>query len=269
MKKVLGMTTAAIFGLGVFTATADAATVVNTDVLNIRQAPNTNSHILGKVKNGQTLQVKNDANNWLEIEYNGKKAYVSKPYTKDDGVYYVTADVLNVRDGAGTNHNVIGKLKDGQRVQVVGDGGNGWAVIAFKGGSAYVSKEFLGAQTEHTQTTQTIHTQTTHTQTAKPQVKSAQEIQVVATSYTPYEEDGYNGMTATGINLRKNPNMKLIAVDPKVIPLGSKVWVEGYGEAIAGDTGGAIKGNRIDVLKPTQNEALQWGRKTVTVRVLD
>ncbi|WP_028402247.1 3D domain-containing protein [Ectobacillus panaciterrae] len=262
MKKVLGMTTAAIFGLGFFTATADAATVVNTDVLNVRQAPNTNSHILGKVKDGQALQVKNDANNWLEIEYNGQKAYVSKPYTKDDGVYYVTADILNVRDGAGTNHNVIGKLKDGQRVQVVGDGGNGWAVIAFKGGSAYVSKEFLGAQT--------IHTQTIHTQTPKLQVvKAAKEIQVVATAYTPYEEDGYNGMTATGINLRKNPNMKLIAVDPKVIPLGSKVWVEGYGEAIAGDTGGAIKGNRIDVLKPTQKEALQWGRKTVTVRVLD
>ena len=42
--------------------------------------------------------------------------------------------------------------------------------------------------------------------------------------------------------------MKMMAVDPKVIPLGSKVWVEGYGEAIAGDTGGAIKGNRIDIL---------------------
>ena len=44
--------------------------------------------------------------------------------------------------------------------------------------------------------------------------------------------------------------MKLIAVDPSVIPLGSKVWVEGYGVAIAGDTGGAIKGNKIDVLMP-------------------
>ena len=42
--------------------------------------------------------------------------------------------------------------------------------------------------------------------------------------------------------------MKLIAVDPSVIPLGSRVWVEGYGEAIAADTGGAIKGHKIDVL---------------------
>ena len=55
-------------------------------------------------------------------------------------------------------------------------------------------------------------------------------------------------LTAMGHDLTANPNMKVIAVDPKVIPLGSKVWVEGYGEAIAGDTGGAIKGNRIDVL---------------------
>ena len=47
----------------------------------------------------------------------------------------------------------------------------------------------------------------------------------------------------TGINLRANPNLKVIAVDPSVIPLGSKVWVEGYGYAVAGDTGGAIKGN--------------------------
>ncbi|GAA3326737.1 hypothetical protein GCM10020331_063870 [Ectobacillus funiculus] len=51
MKKVLGMTTAAIFGLGFFAANADAATVVNTDVLNVRQAPNTDSPILGKSYN--------------------------------------------------------------------------------------------------------------------------------------------------------------------------------------------------------------------------
>ena len=42
--------------------------------------------------------------------------------------------------------------------------------------------------------------------------------------------------------------MKVIAVDPSVIPLGTKVWVEGYGYAVAGDTGGAIKGNKIDVI---------------------
>ncbi|MBR3215589.1 MAG: 3D domain-containing protein, partial [Exiguobacterium sp.] len=53
------------------------------------------------------------------------------------------------------------------------------------------------------------------------------------------------------------------------IPLGSKVWVEGYGEAIAGDTGGAIKGNKIDILMPTQEQALAFGRQSITIKVLN
>jgi len=81
--------------------------------------------------------------------------------------------------------------------------------------------------------------------------------------------NGCSGVTATGINLKANPNMKVIAVDPNVIPLGSKVWVEGYGEAIAGDTGGAIKGNRIDVHVPNKSAAYSWGVRTVQVKVIN
>ena len=54
--------------------------------------------------------------------------------------------------------------------------------------------------------------------------------------------------------LKSNPDVKVIAVDPKVIPLGSKVWVEGYGYAVAGDTGGAIKGNKIDLFMPSKSK---------------
>lgn len=77
------------------------------------------------------------------------------------------------------------------------------------------------------------------------------------------------GTTATGINLSANPGMKVVAVDPSVIPLGSRVWVEGYGEAIAGDTGGAIKGNIVDVYFPNESSCYSWGRRTVTVKVLN
>ena len=95
----------------------------------------------------------------------------------------------------------------------------------------------------------------------------ARTMRVSATAYTAF---CYccSGITATGINLRANPNLKVIAVDPRVIPLGSRVWVEGYGEAIAGDTGGAIKGNRIDVFINNTNRAYAWGRKMVTIKVL-
>ncbi|WP_235822064.1 G5 and 3D domain-containing protein [Gottfriedia luciferensis] len=93
------------------------------------------------------------------------------------------------------------------------------------------------------------------------------EMYVEATAYSPYDA-GMSGTTALGINVRKNPNTKLIAVDPKVIPLGTKVWVEGYGVAIAGDTGGAIKGRRIDILMPTKDDCFDFGRRTVKIRIL-
>jgi 3D (Asp-Asp-Asp) domain-containing protein len=96
----------------------------------------------------------------------------------------------------------------------------------------------------------------------------AKEMTVTATAYTAFC-DGCSGVTATGIDLRSNPNQKVIAVDPSVIPLGSRVWVEGYGEAIAGDTGSAINGNSIDVFVPNEQDALNWGRKTVNIKVLD
>ncbi|MCV5062784.1 3D domain-containing protein, partial [Escherichia coli] len=96
------------------------------------------------------------------------------------------------------------------------------------------------------------------TETSAP--SSSRELRVVATAYTADPlENGYKAgdqvKSALGHNLTANPNMKLIAVDPSVIPLGSKVWVEGYGVAIAGDTGGAIKGNKIDVLMPDKGSS--------------
>ncbi|WP_420491024.1 LysM peptidoglycan-binding and 3D domain-containing protein [Neobacillus drentensis] len=97
---------------------------------------------------------------------------------------------------------------------------------------------------------------------------SSKEIIVEATAYTASCE-GCSGITATGIDLISNPNQKVISVDPSVIPLGSKVYVEGYGEAIAGDTGGAIKGNKIDIFIPSKQDAINFGRKQVKVTILN
>lgn len=79
---------------------------------------------------------------------------------------------------------------------------------------------------------------------------------------------GCSGITATGIDLNADPNLKVIAVDPSVIPLGTQVWVEGYGNAIAGDTGGSIKGNRIDVHVPTSEDASRYGWQKVKVKII-
>jgi 3D (Asp-Asp-Asp) domain-containing protein len=59
------------------------------------------------------------------------------------------------------------------------------------------------------------------------------------------------------------------AVDPKVVDLGSRLWVEGIGEVVAADRGGGIKGNRIDIYMDKHGEAVQWGRKVVMVKIMD
>ncbi|WP_413364237.1 ubiquitin-like domain-containing protein [Lysinibacillus sp. 3P01SB] len=97
---------------------------------------------------------------------------------------------------------------------------------------------------------------------------NGKEFYVTATAYTA-NCSGCSGVTATGLNLKANPSSKVIAVDPSVIPLGSKVWVEGYGYAIAADTGGAIKGNKIDVFISSKSQAASWGRKKVRIKVLN
>ncbi|HAR40496.1 MAG TPA: peptidoglycan-binding protein [Coprothermobacter sp.] len=91
----------------------------------------------------------------------------------------------------------------------------------------------------------------------------AQEILMVATAYSA-EEPGIGTRTAMGTRVRYG----VVAVDPKVIPLGTKLYIEGYGYAVAEDVGGAIKGNRIDVYFNTVKECYQWGRRVVKVYVL-
>lgn len=104
-------------------------------------------------------------------------------------------------------------------------------------------------------------------QTAKaPATAAYKEIKVNATAYTASCK-GCSGITYTGLNLKKNPYAKVISVDPRIIPLGSKVYVPGYGMAIAADKGSAVKGNKIDVFISNKQRALQWGNKTITIKV--
>jgi 3D (Asp-Asp-Asp) domain-containing protein len=88
---------------------------------------------------------------------------------------------------------------------------------------------------------------------------------MVATAYTPWTASSSpTGRTATGTQARYG----VVAVDPRVIRLGSRVFVPGYGLAIAADTGGAIVGNRIDLCMDSVRDAVIFGRRAVKVYVL-
>ncbi|MGN4710327.1 cell wall-binding protein EntB [Bacillus cereus group sp. MYBK222-1] len=464
MKKVIGAATATVFGLGAFTTTATAETIVTADVLNVREKPTTESKVVEKVKNGEELKVINTEDGWSKIELNGKEVFVSSEFTKD--IYHVTADLLNVRSESNTESEILGRLKKDDVIESTNQVKDGWLQFEYKGKTAYVNVSFLSSKApiekkadEKTKQVAKVQktvkakeeaktqkiTKAKETIKPKEEVKvqevakpkeevkvqevakpkeevkvqevakpkeevkvqevakpkeevkvqevakpkeevkvqeiakakeeakvqeiakakeeakvqeiakakeeakaqeiakakeeakaqeiakakeeakaqeiakakeeakareiakakeeakareiakakeeakarealkakeesknnaqsAKRELTVVATAYTadPSENGTYGGrvLTAMGHDLTANPNMRIIAVDPKVIPLGSKVWVEGYGEAIAGDTGSAIKGNRIDVLMGSKSKAMNWGRQTVKVKIL-
>ncbi|WP_144499423.1 cell wall-binding protein EntB [Bacillus sp. FDAARGOS_235] len=464
MKKIIGAATATVFGLGAFTTSAIAETIVTADVLNVREKPTTESKVIEKVKEGQKLKVINTEEGWSKIDLNGKELFVSSEFTKD--IYHVTANLLNVRSEANTESEILGRLKKDDVIESTHQAKDGWLQFEYKGKTAYANVSFLsstapsekkaGEKTKQVakvqkavkakeeaktqkvakiqeiaktkETTKMLEEvkvqevakgkeekkvqeiakpkeETKVQEIAKPKEEAkvkevekvkeeakaqeiakakeeakvqeiakakeeakvkevekvkeeakaqeiakakeeakaqeiakakeeakaqeiarakeeakaqeiakakeeakAQEIArakeeakareiekakeeakakeesknntqsakreltVVATAYTadPSENGTYGGrvLTAMGHDLTDNPNMRIIAVDPKVIPLGSKVWVEGYGEAIAGDTGSAIKGNRIDVLMGSKSKAMNWGRQTVKVKIL-
>lgn len=99
-------------------------------------------------------------------------------------------------------------------------------------------------------------------------------LKVTGTAYTAYC-NGCSGVTATGLNLRENPNMKVIAVDPSVVKLGSLVrltsssYPELNGVYVAGDTGGAIKGYKIDIFVSNYEKAKRLGvRRDIILEVL-
>lgn len=108
--------------------------------------------------------------------------------------------------------------------------------------------------------------QSTSNSTDKVNNSNGKSLTMQATGYSSAEA-GASNYSALGINLSENP--KCVAVDPSVIPLGSLLWVSGYGVAVAGDTGGAIKGNLIDLHFSSVQQASSWGRKTVTVKILN
>lgn len=97
------------------------------------------------------------------------------------------------------------------------------------------------------------------------------ELTMTATAYTAdygstgkHPGDPYFGITASGARAR----VGIVAVDPAVIPLGTELYIDGYGYAVAGDTGSAIKGNKIDLYFNSYTECMQFGRQKIAVYIL-
>ena len=114
-----------------------------------------------------------------------------------------------------------------------------------------------------------VETVETIEEPAQENIESAERdyysvLSMEASAYLPGDGNGA-GITATGIRA----GYGVAAVDPSIIPLGTRMYIPGYGEAIAADTGGAIRGYMIDLCVESYSEAMQFGRRNVTVYILN
>ena len=91
----------------------------------------------------------------------------------------------------------------------------------------------------------------------QPTAKAPYKLQVDAVAYH------LPGSTASGVPVRKG----VVAVDPKLIPRGTRLYIPGYGPGLAADVGTAIKGRIIDLWFPSTAQARGWGRRSVTITV--
>lgn len=115
-------------------------------------------------------------------------------------------------------------------------------------------------------------TRTTFVSSRGQVTRFVRALKMTATAYdATFESCGKHpdhpqyGVTYSGLRVRHG----IVAVDPKVIPLGTYLYVDGYGEALAADIGGAIKGNRIDLYYESPKDVAKYGKKAVKVYVLD
>ncbi|WP_347860527.1 LysM peptidoglycan-binding domain-containing protein [Salimicrobium sp. PL1-032A] len=228
----------------------------NVSVSQLKSANGLNSNIIYP---GQNISVDGQASSGSTSETSDSNVYTVK---SGDTIYKIAsshgATVSQVKSWNNLSSNLI---HPGDELAV----GSGAAVKS----STTTSSASDSSNASESSSSESTASESSNTQSEQSsQGDVVKEFTAEATAYTAYCT-GCSGVTATGQDLRSNPNQKVIAVDPDVIPLGSKVWVEGYGTAIAGDTGGAINGNRIDLFMPERGDALDFGRQSVTVKVLD
>ena len=198
-----------------------------------------------------------------------------------DTTTYRTTEYLNVRTGGSTQYRRIGVLSKGEEVEVIEVEGN-WAKIKYEGRTAYSCKLWLEEveEVEKTESTSERKSERKSTNRKVTSEKSTSKnssrngnvrrtITVEATAYTGSAEEngGYANMTSTGVVPREG---RTIAVDPRVIPYGTKVYIPALGGTyVAEDCGGAIKGNRIDIFMNTSSSCNAWGRRHIEVQILE
>lgn len=288
--------TALSVGFAQETEAASETVTVNTAVLNVRTAPTTASADVGNVYKGQKLNVEGRSGAWIKTSIDGQKRYVHGAYTTAGSSFdfkkaTVTTAVLNVRTQPTTNSKDVGNLYKGQTVNVENKVG-AWIKTTIDGKTRYVHSAYTTlagstAKAAPAKATQAPVAKPAPKAAAKPaakpaaatkqttSAKSGTKVTMNVSAYTTDPSSNgsqlYNGraLTASGYDVTNTityNGMRIVAASSQY-PIGTRMHISGIGEAIVLDRGGAIQGNKLDLLVGSQQEAINWGRQNVTVTV--
>jgi len=186
----------------------------------------------------------------------------------------ISAKVVKVKEPIPykTTRKPTSELREGSS-KTVQAGANGYNIasyrVTYRDGDE-VSRELLGRKLGKKPIAEVIHVGTAPVSrgrlASRGYYAGRRVVTMIATGYDPSPaSNGGTNRTSTGLKVGHG----IVAVDPNFIPIGTRLFIEGYGYAVAADVGGAIKGNRIDLGHDTARGARNVGRRVVRVRILN
>ncbi|WP_084821893.1 SH3 domain-containing protein [Paraclostridium benzoelyticum] len=271
---------------GLYTSTSNIYAaereVVKAEKLNVRKGPSIEEQRVGSLDRGMVVEILETNNGWNKIKLtDGNEGWVSGDYTdKENGT--VTASKLNVRKGPATEHEKLDVLDKNTEVKLLEEKDNWYRIRLDDKKEGWICGDYVLTESQAKEQEQNQAKQQSN-DTVK-EVKSASTVSDATTNEPSksqaesssnnnngtsmsVEATAYAGDTITSTGT--TPKWGTIAVDPTVIPYGTKVYIPKFDMVFtAEDCGSAIKGKRIDIFMNSEAECVKFGRQNMEIKIL-
>lgn len=275
-----------LFVGGLYTSTSNIYAaereVVKAEKLNVRKGPSIEEQRVGSLDRGMVVEILETNNGWNKIKLtDGNEGWVSGDYTDKENAT-VTASKLNVRKGPATEHDKLDTLDKNTEIKLLEEQDNWYRIKLDDKKEGWVCGDYVLTESQAKEQEQNQAKQQNND--AVKEVKSASTVSDATTneSSNSQAETSSNNNNGTSMSIEATayagdtitstgttPKWGTIAVDPTVIPYGTKVYIPKFDMVFtAEDCGSAIKGKRIDIFMNSEAECVKFGRQNMEIKIL-
>ncbi|WP_283592879.1 SH3 domain-containing protein [Paraclostridium bifermentans] len=305
-KKSIVLTLGLVVG-GMYASTnsifAAEKEIVTPEKLNVRKGPSVENDKIGSLDRGMVVEILESNNGWNKVKLSdGNEGWVSGDYTAKEKATVIATE-LNVRKGPSIENDKIGSLANGTVVEVL-EHENDWYKVKLddnqegwiSGDYALTESQAMEQQAKKTEvkaaTTNTVDQKNDSKDSTVKEEKSEEAVSNNAQNNNQNNNSNESSKTEETTSSNNNsgrlmnvnasayaghsitatgttPKWGTIAVDPSVIPYGTKVYIPKFDMVFtAEDCGGAIKGNKIDIFMNSESECTTFGRQNIEIQIL-